>query len=31
MQTFGFAWGENAESFYTAGRGKALKWHFAPA
>jgi WD40 repeat protein len=29
MQTFGFAWGENAESFYTAGRGKALKWHFA--
>lgn len=29
MQTFGFAWGENAESFYTAGRGNALKWHFS--
>ena len=26
IPTFGFAWGENATAFYTAGRGKVLKW-----
>lgn len=26
MPTFGFVWGENAASFYTVGRGQALKW-----
>lgn len=31
MPTFGFAWGENAESFFTVGRGKALQWRFTPA